>query len=68
MECGLVGVVSSNASVEFFPSVANILAEDVWCEGKVVEQCAAELSHLAAVETNDGGICVSERECRLLHC
>ena len=51
MEYDLVGVVPSNASREHIPAVANFFVETVWCEGEVVEQCAAELSDLAALET-----------------
>ncbi len=60
MECRLDFSVSSNATGESVPSVENPAFEVVWRGSEVVEQCSSELSDLAAVEIDDGGICVFE--------
>ena len=63
MECRLAASVPSDSAWQFIPPVADFAFEDFWRTSEVVEQCFAELSHLAAVEADDGGVCVLERGC-----
>ena len=52
-------LVPSDTTWQSVPSVADSAVEAVRRGCKVVEQCAAELPYLAALEFNDGGVCVS---------
>lgn len=58
MEWRVALPLPSNAAWQPVPSVADSAAEVIRRGCEVVEQCAAELSHLATVEIEDGGVCV----------
>lgn len=58
MECFLAFLVPSDAAWQSVPFVADSAVEVVRCGCEVVEQCVAELPHLATVEIEDGGVCV----------
>ena len=56
-------LVPSDTTWQSVPSVADSAVEAVRRGCKVVEQCAAELPHLATVEIEDGGVCLFGRRC-----
>ena len=56
-------LVPSDTTWQSVPSVADSAVETVRCGCEVVEQCAAELPHLATVEIEDGGVCLFGRRC-----
>lgn len=57
------GVVSDDAAWELVSAVAHCAFEALRREDRLDEQCAADLSDLAAVESDHGTVCVLEAYC-----
>lgn len=63
MVCRMAAVLSYDAAGQFVSAVAHCAFEALRREDRLDEQCAADLSDLAAVEFDHGTVCVLEAYC-----